>query len=139
MSGQAYKSMKAALESTVAKFGRMETDDLLRASIEVVKESGVEYSKEETIPAVLHRVAELGSIDAVAIMVALGCSQQQVAEALHAVVLRSEDVTQAVATESLAMMIEEWAEKEVAAGRMIRTVCPKTGENLYQSVKQKKP
>jgi hypothetical protein len=138
MSKQAYESFKVAVIGAISKYDRMETDDLLRAAISLVDESGVEFNKQETIPAVLRRVAEEGSIDAVAIMAVMGCPLHEITDVLRAVAHRSEDVRQGIENEALVMVFEEWAEEEVAAGRMTKTVCPKTGVNLYGSVEKKK-
>lgn len=137
MSEQAVKSMEAALRRLCDKYSRLETPDLLAAALAAVDESGVEYTKTETIPTVLKRLAALGSIDAVALMVVLGCPQIDVAAALRAVIDRSEDVTEGLQHAALVKLFEEWAEKEIAAGRMSKTLCPKTGVYLYHQVEKK--
>jgi hypothetical protein len=137
MSEQAYKSLKAALQGAITTFDRMETDDLLRAAIALVEESGVEYAQQETIPAVLRRVAELGSIDAVAIMAVMGCPLAEVTDVLRALAMRSQDVLEGIQQEALVTIFEEWAEEEIVAGRMFKTVCPTTGKTLYGSVEKK--
>jgi hypothetical protein len=138
MSTQAVRSLEAALMAAGRKYMKMTTDDVLSAAVDLADESGIEFDKTETIVAVLQRVATLGSIDAVAIMVALGCSQESCAEALRGVSERSSDVMEGMLVEGLTTVVEEWLEGEVAAGRMRKTICPETKQPLYWTVEEKK-
>jgi hypothetical protein len=137
MSEQAVKSMDAALRRLCGKYSRMETEDLLAAALAAIDESGIEYTEKETIPTVLKRLAELGSIDAVALMVVMGCPQNDVAQALRAMVDRSADIIEGLQQAALVKLFEDWAEGEIAAGRMSKTLCPKTGVYLYHQVEKK--
>lgn len=139
MSQQAVESLEAALKQAVRKYSRMSTDDLMEAIVAAINESDLEHSDRESIAQLLLQLASQGSIDAVAMMIAAGCSHKLAARALGLLAERSEDVKEGMVLAGLTAMVEEWAEGEVAAGRMIRTKCPKTGKNLYQSVEKKKP
>lgn len=137
MSEQAYLSFQAALKSKIQRYTLMDGDGLCEAAVTLIEESGIDHEQSETIGVLLARVAALGSLDAVGIMSAIGCPEDAVVDALHSIVERSEDVSNGVAVESLAILFEDWADAQVTAGRMIRTVCPDTGRNLYQSVEKK--
>jgi hypothetical protein len=137
VSEQAYLSFQAVLQSKVQHYQRLDGDQLCAASVKLIRESGIEFDEQEKIGNLLARVAALGSFDAVAIMSALGCPEEAVVDALHSVAERSDDVMNGIAVESLAILFEEWADAEAAAGRMVKTVCPETGRNLYQPAERK--
>lgn len=137
MSEQAVQSLESALLERTRHFSRMSGDDLLKASIDLIRESDVEFTEAEKIPAILARVAAAGSIDAVAMMVAMGCAQEDVASALLQMAERSEDLMDGLMRAGLAATFEEWAEEEIKAGRMIKHICPESGKALYSTVEHK--
>lgn len=137
MSRQAYKNFVQALESTVIRFAKMGVDGRLAAAIKLIDESGVEHSINDDLVSVLGRIAELGSIDAAALMIGLGGNHQQVLEALRSIAARSKDVVDGLAHDALVTKFEEWAEQEIAAGRMTKTLDPETGRYLYRSIEDK--
>ena len=108
---------------------------LVAAAMELILESEVEYEGEELLLAVLQRVAKLGSIKAVAIIIEFGFPKEDVSEAITSVVHRNAELREAAEVRALTLMFEEWAEEEVKAGRMRKTVDPETGQALYQTVR----
>lgn len=57
--------------------------------------------------------------------------QEQTTEALLCLCERSEDIKEGMLVAGLTVVFEEWAEEEIAAGRMTKARCPKTGKWLY--------
>ncbi|MHC2250994.1 hypothetical protein ACVILK_000686 [Bradyrhizobium embrapense] len=137
MGEQALQSLEAALRSKVEQYSKLGYLDLVQTAIDLIDESAVEYDRTETIPVVLARLAAMGSIDAVAVMSCLGCAEDQVADALQSLSERSPDVMDGLLFVGLARVVEDWAESEVAAGRMTKTICPNTGKPLYGSAPKK--
>lgn len=137
MSEQAVQSLDVALRQRVKHFGDLEGDQIAQAAVDLIEESEATFERCETIPAVLARVAALGSVDAVALMVVMGCTQEQVACALRDLAMRSEDIKDGLLVAALTAEVEEFAEGEIAAGRMTKARCPKTGAWLYSSVDKK--
>ena len=137
MSEQAVESLQAALMERTRHFIRMDGLELLRSAVDLIRESGVEFKDRDKIPVILACVAAAGSIDAVAMMVAMGCSQDEAATALLHLAERSDDLKEGLHVAGLAAVFEEWAEQEIKAGRMTKCVCPKTGKTLYSTVEGK--
>jgi hypothetical protein len=75
-----------------------------------------------------------GSIEAAAALAAIGADHDTVAAALRELVARYSDVKEGIEIEALALEFEEWADGEVAAGRMTVTRGP-NGEKLYGTPK----
>jgi hypothetical protein len=135
---QAVKSLQAALMQAVKKYKGMDSDGLLYAIGELAEESGLEFDdKREPVSDVLLRIAGQGSIDAVALFVCVGADEARIADALRLISERSKDVLDGMVFEGLVTLFEEWAEGEIAAGRMLKTKCQESGRYLYQSVEKK--
>lgn len=108
-------------------------EDPLRSAAALITDSGIEVEDHDLVVDLLAKVAAQGSIDAVALMVALGAPERLTAQALADLVRRSPDLVEEVRVNELTRMLEEFAEEEIAAGRMTKTKDPKTGRWLYQT------
>jgi hypothetical protein len=89
----------------------------------------------DTLGVLLGRAAEAGSLEAAAAMSVMGMTDEEVAAALVQLVQRYPDLAEAVKIGGITIVVEEWLEEEVAAGRMFITIGPK-GEKLYSSIRE---
>lgn len=123
----AFEALKRTLTDTVKAMRALPQVELVRRCAEIVGE--VEAPPETTIGEMLIMAAGQGSIEATAAMAAIGMPDERVLEALRAIADRSPDVCEGAQIEALAIMFEEFADEEVAAGRMTVSIGPK-GEKL---------
>lgn len=134
--GTGLASLKRALAVAVNRYRPMSVDELAVAAITLVHESGIEFAFNTSMDHALKDIAAQGSIDAVALSIAVGASEAEVSEMLGSLAKRSPDVVRDMAVEGLTQMMETFFEGEIAAGRMTKTRCPKTGDWLYQTAKK---
>lgn len=100
----------------------------------LIEESSISFLPNILLVDALKVIAGLGSLDAAAALSAIGATDDEVATALTAVANRSPEIRDGFAIEGLTKILEESCEEEVAAGRMTKTVCPKTGRSLYSYI-----
>jgi hypothetical protein len=127
----AFEALKRTLIGTVEIMRALPQVELVRRCAEIVGE--IEAPPETTIGEMLIMAASQGSIEAIAAMAAIGMPDERVLEALRGIADRSPDVCEGAQVEALAVMFEEVADEEVAAGRMTVSIGPK-GEKLYAPV-----
>lgn len=122
-----------AIERRVEYFARLGPYAFTRAADALRAEANP--LPHETMGVCLMRLAEQGSIDAVAILIVGGCPSEMSTKAALAIVQRSQDLVDDLILTELVRMAEEFAEAEVAAGRMFVTEDPYTGRKLYSKTK----
>lgn len=127
----AYAAFKHAVEHHVSRFRAMATPDFIARCMDMISEApDLDPSPEQTISELLERLARDGSIEAAAALAVMGVDEQRLIALLRGLLERSPDAVEGCQVEALVIMFEEWADEEVAAGRMTVTVGP-DGKKLY--------
>jgi len=122
-----------AIDRRVMRYVRLDAFAFTKAVDALCAEAAP--APDETIGDSLIRLAKLGSVDAVAALIAGRASQDVALKAALAVARRSPDLIDDLILTSLVEMAEERFEQEVAAGRMTVTEDPYTGEKIYSVIK----
>jgi hypothetical protein len=128
----AVDNLKRALFAAVDRYRAMSKVEFVEALVGLCKESQ-SISDDVTMQQAMTALAAAGSIDAVAALVVMGSPDEVVIAALKSVVQRSEDAHEGVVLEGLTIVVEEWLDDEIAAGRMVATIDPATGKKIYSS------
>jgi hypothetical protein len=137
MSGpDAYDAMKTAVFRHVARFRAMDTPSFVERCADMWKDAEAQIGSDGTLGEAMERLAALGSIEACAAMAVMGVGEDRVIAALRVVAERSPDVVEGMQVEALTMIFEQWADEEVAAGRMTVTL-GSNGQRLYSTVERK--
>jgi hypothetical protein len=124
-------NLKQALCAARDRFEALNSDEFLRCIWDMCTEADLDRSL--GLEQAMIELAGRGSIDAVGALVVMGASDENLLAGLRALAERSDDVREGFALDFLTAMVEEMFEAEVAAGRMIVTVDPATGQKLYGS------
>jgi len=132
----ALESFKVALDRHVDELTELDHVDLVARCVELCESHTVDESA--TIGDALLAVVRCGSIEAAAALVVIGAAHAAIATALRELAQRYPDVKEGLQIEALTHMLEEFADGEVAAGRMTVARGP-NGEKLYGSPEGGKP
>jgi hypothetical protein len=124
-------ALRERLNVSVMRMRLMSTEQLLEACMEIVEPIAPGTKDLLLADALVLRAGE-GSIEAAAALFAMNAPEEKCLDALKALLRRNPAVGEAYQVELLTRMFTEFADEEVAAGRMTVTVGPK-GERLYGS------
>lgn len=132
----------AALQREIETFKGLDQHAFMQALVDIVTVPECDPDPDRLMVAHLSDRAAEGSLRAVAALLVMSWSMPQLEQRAHdatkAAAERSPDVIEAATLDVLTQMFEEIAEEEVAAGRMLRTVDPDTGHNLYAPAPRKR-
>lgn len=127
--------MKDALLQATMRMRLLSTHDLIKRAMQIC-EPVVPGSDMLVVDALMLRAGD-GSIDAVAALVALYASERHIIDALKMLANRYPDIIEGLQIEALTAMFEEYAEDEIAAGRMTKARGP-DGRWLYSMTGKRK-
>lgn len=128
-------ALRAKLNAEIDRYFAMERDDFIAACVLLATDSGTEFDEDLTMAQIMLSLASMGSTEAIAAMVVMGAPHDDILEALKSLAGRNPEIMQGIMKEQLVEMVEEFADAEVAAGRMTATIDPATGKKLYGSRK----
>lgn len=132
--GVALRNLRAAISDAIIARRSMTPKEIVAASIKLISESGQEFPFGMPVGEALAALAGIGSVEAIALLVVSGVDLDDLTAAITAFVDRAQAIKEDLAVEHLTVELEQFAEGEVAAGRMTKTKCPKTGRWLYATV-----
>lgn len=129
-------ALRDELKACVMRLRLMSTDELVERCVALCEPFAPGTENVLLIDALVLRAGD-GSIEAAAALFAVSAPEAHCLDALKRLFRRNPAVVEAYQTEMLTQMFTDFAEGEVAAGRMTVTIGPK-GERLYGSAPKKR-